>query len=82
MGYPDYTDLIMPLFGLTVGVFPLLYVTSRSFRLNAEAEAYAAQVNAGADINDMAARLYGGTKDPYKLGISFEEAREIIQSYV
>jgi hypothetical protein len=82
MGYPDYTDLILPLFGLTIGVFPLLYVTSRSFRLEAEAEAYAAQVEAGADIDDMAYRLCGGTKDPYKLGISFDEAKTTIGVYL
>jgi hypothetical protein len=56
-----------------IGLHSLLYFFVRSYRL--EAEAYAAQVKSGADLDNMAIDLV----DPsYKLNITKEQAKEEI----
>ncbi len=77
--FPDSVQVIVPFYALSICLFPLMYVVIPSFRLEAEAEAYAAQVNAGADINDMAHRL---ASPNYKLDISDEEAAMLLLEYL
>ena len=76
---PEAAYVIVPFYGLSVGIFPLMYALITSFRLESEVEAYAAQVNAGADLDKMAKHL----ADPnYKLGISEEEAKGELQKWL
>jgi hypothetical protein len=62
-----------------IGLHSLLYLFIRSYRLEAEAQAYAEQVKAGASLDDMANDLAG---DSYKLGITQEQAKEEIQRWL
>jgi hypothetical protein len=62
-----------------IGLHSLLYFFVRSYRLEAEAQAYAAQVKSGANLDDMANDLAG---DSYKLNITKEQAKEEIQRWL
>jgi hypothetical protein len=61
-----------------IGLHSLLYFFVRSYRLKTEAQAYAEQVKAGANLADMANDLAG---DSYKLGITKEQAKVEIQRW-
>ena len=76
---PEAAYVIVPFYGLSVGIFPLMYALVKSFRLESEAEAYAAQVKAGADLDKMAKHL---ANPNYKLGISEEEAKAELQRWL
>lgn len=75
LGLPEAAHVIVPFYGLSVGIFPLMYVLVKSFRLESEVEAYAAQVKAGAELERMAKHL---ANPNYKLNITEKEARERI----
>jgi hypothetical protein len=62
-----------------IGLHSLLYFFVRSYRLEAEAQAYAAQVKSGANLDDMANDL---ADDSYKLNITKEQAKEEIQRWI
>jgi hypothetical protein len=62
-----------------IGIHSLLYLFVRSYRLEAEAQAYAAQVEAGANLDDMADDLAG---ESHKLGITKEQAKAEIQRWI
>jgi hypothetical protein len=62
-----------------IGIHSLLYLFVRSYRLEAEAQAYAAQVEAGANLDDMASDL---ADDSYKLDITKEQAKTEIQRWI
>lgn len=79
LSIPDYWQNIASASVLSTAVFAILYKFSTSFRLEAEAEAYAAQVKAGADLDKMAKHL---ANPNYNLGISELEARLKIQRYL
>ena len=79
LALPEYISVIAPLYGLSLGIFPVMYSLITSFRLESEAEAYAAQVKAGADLNKMARHL---ANPNYKLGISEEEAKAELQRWL
>ena len=79
LALPEYVNIIAPLYGLSLGIFPVMYSLITSFRLESEAEAYAAQVKAGADLNKMAKHL---ANPNYKLGISEEEAKAELQKWL
>jgi hypothetical protein len=63
-----------------IGLHGALYLFVRSYRLEAEAQAYAEQVKAGANLDDMAYRLVAN--DYYKLGITQEQAKVEIQRWI
>jgi uncharacterized membrane protein len=73
---PEAAHIIVPFYGLSVGIFHLMYALVKSFRLESEVEAYAAQVNAGADLDKMAAAL---ANPNYKFNIGFEEAKNLLR---
>jgi hypothetical protein len=77
--YDDLGYAIAPLSIAGIGLHGLLYLFVRSYRLEAEAQAYAEQVKAGANLDDMANDLAG---DSYKLGITQEQAKEEIQRWL
>lgn len=79
LAIPEYWQIIASASVLSTALFAMLYQFSTSFRLEAEAEAYAAQVKAGADLDKMAKHL---ANPNYKLGISELEARLKIQTYL
>ena len=60
---------------MTLGLFGIFYKLSKRFRLWAEANAYAVQVNHGADIDLMADYL----STNYGLGITADEAKKAIK---
>jgi hypothetical protein len=63
-----------------VGLHGLLYLLIPSYRLEAEAEAYAAQVKPDrSDLNLMTYRL---AQPMYKLGITQEQAKQHILNYI
>jgi hypothetical protein len=62
-----------------IGIHSVLYLFVRSYRLEAEAQAYAAQVEAGANLDDMADDLAEGS---YKLDITKEQAKAEIQRWI
>jgi hypothetical protein len=62
-----------------IGLHGLLYLFVRSYRLEAEAQAYAEQVRSGANLDDMANDLAG---DIYKLDITQAQAKEEIQRWL
>jgi hypothetical protein len=62
-----------------IGLHSLLYMFVRSYRLEAEAQAYAEQVKSGANLDDMANDL---ADDSYKLGITKEQAKVEIQRWI
>jgi hypothetical protein len=62
-----------------IGLHGLLYMLVRSYRLKAESQAYAAQVEAGANLDTMADDLADAS---YKLGITKEQAKEEIQRWI
>jgi hypothetical protein len=74
----DYS--LAPLIFAGVGVHGFLYKFVRSYRLEAEAQAYAEQVKSGANLDDMAYRLVAN--DYYKLGITQEQAKVEIQRWI
>ena len=79
LALPEYWQIIASASVLSTALFAMLYQFSTSFRLEAEAEAYAAQVKAGADLDKMAKHL---ANPNYKLGISELEAKLEIQKYL
>ena len=79
LAMPEYWQDIASASVLSTAVFAMLYKFSTSFRLEAEAEAYAAQVNAGADLDKMAKHL---ANPNYNLGISVEQARRKIEEFL
>lgn len=79
LALPEYWQIIASASVLSTALFAMLYQFSTSFRLEAEADAYAAQVKAGADLDKMAKHL---ANPNYKLGISELEARLKIQTYL
>ena len=76
---PEAAYVIVPFYGLSVGIFPLMYALVKSFRLESEVEAYAAQVKAGADLDKMAKHL---ANPNYKLGISEVDAKVELQRWL
>jgi hypothetical protein len=62
-----------------IGLHSLLYLFVRSYRLEAEAQAYAEQVKSGANLDDMANDLADAS---YKLDITKEQAKEEIQRWL
>lgn len=79
LALPEASQFIMPFYGLSVGIFPLMYAMVKSFRLESEVEAYAAQVKAGADLDKMAKHL---ANPNYGLGVSELEAKLEIQKWL
>ena len=79
LALPEYISVIAPLYGLSLGIFPVMYSLITSFRLESEAEAYAAQVKAGADLDKMAKHL---ANPNYKLGISEVDAKVELQRWL
>jgi hypothetical protein len=73
----DYS--LAPIAFAGIGLHGLLYMFVRSYRLEAEAQAYAEQVKAGASLDDMANDL---ADDSYKLGITQEQAKVEIQRWI
>jgi hypothetical protein len=70
---------LVPLIFVGFGLHGVLYKFVRSYRLEAEAQAYAEQVKAGADLDVMANSLAG---DYYKLDITHEQAKTEIQRWI
>jgi hypothetical protein len=70
---------LAPIVFAGIGLHGLLYMFVRSYRLEAEAQAYAEQVKAGASLDDMANDL---ADDSYKLGITQEQAKIEIQQWI
>jgi hypothetical protein len=77
--YDSLGYTLAPIAVAGIGLHGLLYMFVRSYRLEAEAQAYAEQVRSGADLDDMANDLAG---DIYKLGITQEQAKEEIQRWL
>jgi hypothetical protein len=77
--YDSLGYALAPVTIVGIGLHDLLYRFVRNYRLESEAKAYAAQVMAGANLDDMANDL---TSDSYKLGITQEQAKEEIQRWI
>ena len=76
---PEYWQDIASASVLSAAVFAMLYKFSTSFRLESEAEAYAAQVKDGADLDKMAKHF---ANPNYNLGISELDARLKIKEHL
>lgn len=63
----------------TLGTHSIWYALSKKYRLKTEAQAYAAQVRAGANLDAMALNLCGPL---YKLGINKQQAKAEISKYI
>ena len=79
--YADLGYTLAPLALAGIGLHGALYLFVRSYRLEAEAQAYAAQVKPDrSDLDAMAARMV--LNDHYRLGITQEQAKEEIQRWL
>jgi len=76
--YEQLGYALAPLAIAGVGVHGLLYLLVPSYKLHAEAEAYAVQVKHGADIDKMA----NGLATWYGLDITQSEAKAKIEEYL
>jgi hypothetical protein len=77
--YENLGYTLSPIAAAGIGLHGLLYMFVRSYRLEAEAQAYAEQVRSGASLDYMANDLAG---DIYKLGITQEQAKVEIQRWL
>ena len=79
LALPSYTDIITEMSIMSMGVFAMMYISNKSFRLHAEAEAYAMQHKCGGNLDLMASRL---AHPGYKLDIDVITAKEEIKKYL
>jgi hypothetical protein len=78
--YDDFGYALAPLAIAGVGLHGLLYLLIPSYRLEAEAEAYAAQTKP--DRSDLDLMAYRMSLPSYRLGITQEQAKAEIEEWL